>query len=106
MEIEFLNGTWLIVSCIIGVIGLIVIGVVNHDSLGDGYIPPLVGGVIAGALFWPILLALAAAIGIVAVPLFIGKYIGKGVMLYKKKKKQKLDSMNDVDRILNAKKGD
>ena len=106
MEIEFFGNTWLIVSCIIGIIGLIVIGVVNHDSLGGEHTPPLVMGVIAGALFWPILLALVAGIGIVIVPLFIGKYIGKGVMLSKKKKKQKLDSMNDVDKILNAKKGD
>lgn len=106
MEIEFFGHTWLIVSCIIGIIGLIVIGVVNHDSLGGESIPPLVMGVIAGALFWPILLALVVGIGIVIIPLFIGKYIGKGVMLSKKKKKQKLDSMNDVDKILNAKKGD
>lgn len=100
MQIEFMNGTWLTVSLIIAFIGLAVVGYLKRETLSDGLVAPMSMGVIACAIFWPIVLAIVAFIGAVSLPIFLGKYIGKGVNYILERHKKKEESLSDIEKIM------
>ena len=97
------EGTWLVVTVILCVIGLIVIGYLYDDDTGPFII--LEGCVvIAIAIFWGFLLVFAIGVGIVAIPILIGFYGRKMKIKRAEKKKMKLESMNDIDKMKKSRK--
>ena len=105
LGLELFGTVWWIVAGIVCVILLISIGIAFSDSLsrntdevvGCSFIAVVV------SLFWPIVLALGVGIGIIAIPIYLGKCIGNWSERKEKKQKEKERFMNQIDRIKKTK---
>lgn len=99
------TNTWLICSIIFGVIGLIAVGITNYDSFDDDAFGASLG-IVFLCWFWPIILVIIVFCGVVLIPIYIGRFIGKGIDALEKRKKKKLKNMNDINKILKNKEVD
>lgn len=98
LGLEFMKGTWLIVTIILMIIGLIIIGYFYDDD--DGPLVILEGlGVVGACLFWPIILAGAILIGVLALPILLGIRFKKMKEKRKEKKKEKQEFLNKIDKF-------
>jgi hypothetical protein len=91
---------WIVTAIIIGVIGLIICGY-YYDGSDDG--PLIVLEVFTVGLmasFWPIATIIIIAVGILSLPVLLGKYIKKLKSERDKAKEEKLKHMADAERIL------
>ena len=101
LGLEPFGTVWWIVASIVCVILLISIGIAFSDSLskdaddvvGCSFIAIIV------SVFWPIVIALGVGIGIIAIPIYLGKYIGNWAERKEKKQKEKERFMNQIDKI-------
>ena len=96
---------WLIGWGVLAVIGLVAVGIIKSNDFDDETFG-MSFGVVAISCIWPIILVIAVFIGIFAIPVYIGKYIGKTVDSLEKRKKEKLKNMSNVDKILKKKEVD
>lgn len=96
---------WLIGWVVLAVIGLVAVGITKSDDFDDETFG-MSFGVVAISCIWPIVLAIAVFIGIFAVPVYLGKFIGKGIDKAERKKREKVESMNTIDKILKKKEVD
>lgn len=98
----FMEGTWLYVAIAFMIIGLIIHGYTN-DSFDDGMILLECMVIIIASVFWPIVLLLCLVVGLVCIPLFVGKYTKKFKIKIKeekeRKKKEKLMNLSDVEKV-------
>ena len=99
------TNTWLIGSIIFAVIGLIAVGITNYDSFDDEAFGASVGIVLL-CWIWPVVLVAAVFCIVVLIPIYIGRFIGKGINALEKRKKKKLENMSNVDKILKNKEVD
>lgn len=93
--------TWWIISAIIAVILLIIVGISYSDSFSRDF-DDVVGSsfvAILVAVFWPFALVMALAVGVIAGPIFMGKYIGKMATKHKERKRKKAQFMNRIDKM-------
>ena len=96
---------WLIGWGVLSVIGLVAVGITKSNDFDEETFG-MSFGVVAISCIWPIVLAVLAFVGVFAIPVYIGKYIGKGIDTVDKKKKKKLENMDKVEKILKKKEVD
>ena len=100
--LEFMDGTWLTVAIILMVIGLIIIGYF-YDA-DDGPLVLLEAVCVFGmCVFWPVVLSLVIFCCVLALPILLGKWVRDGVKKRKKKKEEKLEFLNKVDKFKSEK---
>lgn len=88
---------WLIVAIILAVISLIVVGY-NSDELDEASVPCGFVLLIASAA-WPFSIIFGLAIGVIAIPVWLGQRAKKYKKTAEKKKKNKLKFMNEIDKM-------
>jgi len=82
--------TWFTISIILGVIFLFLLGIFYEDGIDDeGFIALKAVIAIAVAIFWPFVIFIAVCVGIVAIPIYLGKKIRNFITLRKEKKIEK-----------------
>ena len=104
MIIEAFNSTWIIISIIIGIIGLFILGYTTRNGFDDEdmFIAVLI---ILCAAFWPIVLALGVAVGIISLPILLGKHSSKINEFFKRRKRKKQEELNRIEDELKKLKG-
>jgi len=81
---------WVIIGIILGVIVLFLLGIFyNEDIDGDGFIVLKAFGAILACSLWPFVTIIAVCIGIVAIPIYLGKKIRNFITRRKEKKIEK-----------------
>lgn len=105
LGLEAFGTVWWIVAAIVCIALLISIGIAFSDSLSRNSDEIVLCSFLAvvASVFWPIVLALAVGIGIIAIPIYIGKYIGNWAERKEKKRKEKQKFMNQIDRMKKVK---
>ena len=102
LGLEVFGTTWWIVAIILSIIGLVVAGYFYDSS--DGPLIVLEGLCVIGlCIFWPFILIITIGVGIVSIPIILGKYARNGVNKRKEKKKEKLEFLNKVDKFKSEK---
>ena len=92
---------WIVTAIIIGVIGLIILGYYYDDSSDDAFIAVMKVFMIGlMASFWPIATIIILGIGMLILPVLLGKYIKKLKSERDKAKEEELKHMADAERIL------
>ena len=82
--------TWITISIILGVIFLFLLGIFYEDGIDDdGFIVVKATIAILVAIFWPFVLFVAVCIGIIAIPIYLGKKIRNFIAEIKEKKIEK-----------------
>ena len=82
--------TWITISIILGVIFLFLLGIFYEDGIDDDGLIALKAVIaIAVATFWPFVLFIAVCVGIVAIPIYLGKKIRNFIAQIKEKKIEK-----------------
>ena len=98
LGLQFMDSTWTTVAIILMIIGLIVIGYFYDEDAGP--LVALEGLCVVGAcLFWPIILAGAILIGVLALPILLGIRFKKVKEKRKEKKKEKQEFLNKIDKF-------
>lgn len=98
----FFGTTWIAVSIILGVIFLLLLGIFYEDGIDDeGFIALKASVAIVAAMFWPFVIFIGACVGIVAVPIFLGKMIRN---IIKKRKEEKEEKENFFKQLEESKK--
>jgi uncharacterized membrane protein SirB2 len=105
LGLEPFGTAWWIVACIVCVILLISIGIAFSDSLSRNTDEVVTCSFIAiiVSVFWPIVIALGVGIGIIAIPIYLGKRIGNWAEREEKKQKEKEKFMNQIDKMKKTK---
>ena len=94
--------TWIIIGVILGVILLFLLGIFYDEGVdGDGFIIIKAVIVIFGCVFWPFIILSAVCVGVVAVPIFLGKIIRN---IIKKRKEEKEEKENFFKQLEKSKK--
>lgn len=82
--------TWFTISIILGVIFLFLLGIFYEDGIDDeGFIALKAVIAIAVAIFWPFVILIAVCVGVVAIPIYLGKKIRNFIAERKEKKIEK-----------------
>lgn len=82
--------TWITISIILGVIFLFLLGIFYEDGIDDeGSIALKAVIAITVAIFWPFVLFIVVCIGVVAIPIYLGKKIRNFITQRKEKKIEK-----------------
>ncbi len=82
--------TWIIISIILGVIFLFLLGIFYDEDIdGDGLIALKALAVIFVCIFWPFAILIAVCVGVVAMPIYLGKKIRNFITQRKEKKIEK-----------------
>ena len=82
--------TWIIISIILGVIILFFLGIFYDENIdGDGFIILKAFAAIIVCMFWPFAILIAVCIGVVAIPIYLGKKIRNFITQRKEKKIEK-----------------
>lgn len=74
------HSMWLIGWVVLAFIGLAVVGITKSNDFDEEAFGASCG-IIAISCIWPIILVIAVFIGIFAIPVYLGKFIGKELML-------------------------
>ena len=82
--------TWIIISIILGVILLFLLGIFYDENIdGDGLIVLKAFVAIVVCIFWPFAILIAVCVGVVAIPIYLGKKIRNFIAERKEKKIEK-----------------
>ena len=82
--------TWIIISIILGVILLFLLGIFYDENIdGDGFIVLKAFAAIIVCIFWPFVILIAVCIGVIAIPIYLGKKIRNFIAERKEKKIEK-----------------
>ena len=82
--------TWIIISIILGVILLFLLGIFYDENIdGDGFIVLKAFAAIVACIFWPFVTLIAVCVGVVAIPIYLGKKIRNFIAERKEKKIEK-----------------
>jgi predicted neutral ceramidase superfamily lipid hydrolase len=85
--LSFFGTTWIIISIILGVILLFLLGIFYDEDIdGDGLIVLKALAAILLCIFWPFFILIAVCVGVVAIPIYLGKKI-RNFMAQRKEKK-------------------
>ena len=82
--------TWIVIGIILGITFLFLLGIFYDEKVdGDGFIALKAVIAIAVAILWPLVLFIAVCVGIVAIPIYLGKKIRNFIAERKEKKIEK-----------------
>lgn len=82
--------TWIIISIILGAILLFLLGIFYDENIDDdGFIILKAFAAIIVCIFWPIVILIAVCVGVVAIPIYLGKKIRNFITQRKEKKIEK-----------------
>ena len=82
--------TWIIISIILGVILLFLLGIFYEENIdGDGFIVLKALVAIIASILWPFAILIAVCIGVVAIPIYLGRNIRNFIAERKEKKIEK-----------------
>lgn len=82
--------TWITVSIILGVIFLFLLGIFYDENIdSDGFIVLKAITAIGLAITWPFAIFIAVCVGVVAIPIYLGKKIRNFIAERKEKKIEK-----------------
>ena len=82
--------TWIIISIVLGVILLFLLGIFYEENIdGDGFIVLKAFAAIVVSISWPFALLIAVCIGVVAIPIYLGRKIRNFIAERKEKKIEK-----------------
>ena len=96
------GSTWITISIILGAIFLFLLGIFYEDGVDDeGFIALKAVIAIAVAMFWPFVLFIAVCVGIVAIPIYLGKKIRNFIA---KRKEKKIEKENFFKQLEESKK--
>ena len=96
------EGTWLTISIVIAIIGLIILGYFYDEDTGPLII--LEGCIVVTvSIFWGFILVFAVGVAVVAVPIYIGFYVRKLKRRRDEKKKEKQELLNKIDKFKTSK---
>ena len=101
--IQIFGTTWLIVSAIIGVIGLTLVGFFWEkikEDVDDGAQFGAIVAVILFGLFWLFVLLIICCVGIVALPVWIGYRTQKTKESINKARKERFNKKPQTDKIM------
>ena len=88
--LSFFGTTWIIISIILGVILLFLLGIFYDENIdGDGFIVLKAFDAILICIFWPFVLFIVVCIGVVMIPIYLGKKIRNFIAERKEKKIEK-----------------
>ena len=105
LGLEIFGTTWWVIAAILCVILLITIGIAYSDSLSKDFDDVIMSSFISivASMFWPFILAIAVCVGVVSLPILIGKYLGRWAEIKEKKEKEKEKFMNQIDKMKKTK---
>jgi Ca2+/Na+ antiporter len=84
------GSTWITISIILGAIFLFLLGIFYEDGIDDeGFIALKAVIAIAVAIFWPFVIFIAVCVGVVAIPIYLGKKIRNFIAERNEKKIEK-----------------
>ncbi len=88
--LSFFGTAWIIISIILGVILLFLLGIFYDEDIdGDGLIVLKALTAIFLCIFWPFFIIIAVCVGVVAIPIYLGKKIRNFITQRKKEKEEK-----------------
>lgn len=88
--LSFFGTAWIIISIILGVILLFLLGIFYDESIdGDGLIVLKALAAIILCIFWPFFIIIAVCVGVVAIPIYLGKKIRNFITQRKEKEIEK-----------------
>ena len=102
--LDLFDAAWIIVAVILGIIGLFILGYATRDRFDDEDMM-IAFLIILCAAFWPIVLALGVAVGIISLPILLGKHSGKINEFFKRRKQKKQEELNRIEDELKKLKG-
>ena len=105
LGLEVFGTAWWIVAGIVCVILLITVGIAFSDSLSEDADDVIIASFISVvvSVFWPFVLAFGVGVGIFAIPIYLGKYIGNWSERKEKKRKEKERFMKQIDKMKKTK---
>ena len=94
------GSTWITISIILGAIFLFLLGIFYEDGIDDeGFIALKAVIAIAVAIFWPFAILIAVCVGIVAIPIYLGKKIRNFIAKRKEKKIEKENFFKQLEEL-------
>jgi len=98
--IEPFGTTWTIIGIILGVILLFLLGIFYDERTdGDGLIMLKASTVILVCVLWPFATIIAVCIGLVAIPIYLGKKIRTFIAQRKEKRIKKENFFKQLDEL-------
>ena len=92
--------TWIAVSIILGVIFLFLLGIFYEDGIDDeGFIALKATVAIGVAILWPFAILIAACVGVVAIPIYLGKIIRNIIKKRKEEKEEKENFFKQLEEL-------
>jgi hypothetical protein len=91
---------WITVSIILGVILLFLLGIFYDESIdGGGFIVLKAFGAIVACILWPFVILSAVCVGVVAIPIYLGKKIRNFIAERKEKKIEKENFFKQLEEL-------
>jgi len=101
LGLEFFGTTWITISIILGVILLFLLGIFYEDGIDDdGFILLKALMAVIAAIFWPVVLSSVVCVGIVSIPIYLGKKIRNFIAERKEKKIEKEKFLKQVNKMI------
>lgn len=92
--------TWIIISTILGVIFLFLLGIFYDENIDDnGFIILKALAAIIACILWPFAILIAVCVGVVAIPIYLGKKIRNFITQRKEKKIEKENFFKQLEEI-------
>ena len=92
--------TWYTISIILGVIFLFLLGIFYDEDIdGDGIIVLKALAAILVCIFWPFAILIAVCVGLVAMPIYLGKKIRNFIAQRKEKKIEKENFFKQLEEL-------
>jgi len=99
-ELSFFEPTWIIISIILGVIFLFLLGIFYDENIdGDGFIVLKAAAAIMVCIVWPFSILIAVCVGVVAIPIYLGKKIRNFITQRKEKKIEKENFFKQLEEL-------
>lgn len=98
--IEPFGTTWVIIGVILGVILLFFLGIFYDEDIdNDGVIVLKAFGAIVACIFWPFVILSAVCVGVVTIPIYLGKKIRDFIAQRKEKKIEKENFFKQIEEL-------
>lgn len=91
---------WFIIGIILGVILLFLLGIFYDENIdGDGIIALKAFAAIAACAIWPFAILIAVCVGVVAIPIYLGRKIRNFIAQKKEKKIKKENFFKQLEEL-------
>lgn len=91
---------WIIIGIILGLILLFLLGIFYDENIdGDGLIVLKAFAAITASIFWPFVILFAVFVGVVVIPIYLGKKIRNFIAQRKEKKIKKENFFKQLEEL-------